>query len=50
MTLITQVEQPTPVALACAAAFGSVKLTRAKQSPDASLGVEWQYTATTRES
>ncbi|WP_213739009.1 hypothetical protein [Bradyrhizobium sp. dw_411] len=38
------------VAFACTAAFLSVKLTRAKQSPDASLGVEWQYTATTRES
>jgi hypothetical protein len=38
------------VALACAAAFLSVKLTRPKSTPDASLGVEWQYTATTRES
>jgi hypothetical protein len=38
------------VAFACAAAFLSVKLTRAKPSPDASPGVEWQYTATTRES
>jgi hypothetical protein len=38
------------VAFACAAAFLSVKLTRAKQSPDASLGIQWQTTAMTRES
>jgi hypothetical protein len=38
------------VALACAAAFLSVKLTRPKQSPDASLGIQWQYTPMTRES
>jgi hypothetical protein len=38
------------VAFACAAAFLSVKLTRPKQSPDASLGIQWQYTAMTRES
>ena len=38
------------VAFASAAAFLSVKLTRAKQSPDASLGIQWHYTATTRES
>jgi hypothetical protein len=38
------------VAFACAAALLSVKLTRAKPSPDASLGVKWQYTATARES
>jgi hypothetical protein len=37
------------VALACAAAFLSIKLTRPKQSPDASLGIQWQYTAMTRE-
>jgi hypothetical protein len=37
------------VAFACAAAFASVKLTRAKQSPDASLGIQWQTTAMTRE-
>jgi hypothetical protein len=38
------------VAFACAAAFLSVKLTRPKQSPDASLGIQWQYTAMIRES
>ena len=37
------------VAFACAAAFLSIKLTRAKQSPDASLGIQWQTTAMTRE-
>jgi hypothetical protein len=30
------------VAIACAAALLSVKLTRAKQSASASLGIEWQ--------
>jgi hypothetical protein len=30
------------VALACAVAFLSVKLTRPKPSPSASLGIEWQ--------
>jgi hypothetical protein len=30
------------VAIACAAALLSVKLTRAKQSAGASLGIEWQ--------
>ncbi len=38
------------LAFACAAAFLSVKLTRPRQSPDASPGIQWQYTAMTRES
>jgi hypothetical protein len=38
------------VAFACAAAFLSVKLTRPKSSPDASLGVEWQRITMARES
>jgi hypothetical protein len=38
------------VALACAAAFASIKLTRPRSSPDASLGIQWQTTAMTRES